>query len=397
MTTSRWPRVAVMGGSIGGLTAGLLLRDLGCQVDIYERSSEALQDRGAGIILLPHTYRYFDEYSPLDTREVSIAPYWWTFVDRRGQVLSKEPLGSLISSWNTIYRGLLSDFGEDRYHLRKEVTGFSQTEKKVRVRFADGEEVAADLLVAADGINSLARSILNPPVSPAYAGYVAWRGTIPESDLSPAAAEETTNAMVYCLMPSGHSLAYAIPSQTGSLVPGERLMNLVWYYNCPEGAPLDDLLTDTEGIRRPWSVPPGFVRTETLSRVRREAEETMAPVVREVVDGAEDLFIQVIFDVASPRMARGRVCVIGDAAFAVRPHAAAGTAKACDDAFALRDSLAEKQGNVTAALRHWEPGRLEVGRNLIARSRWIGETYQVRCDAIPGDPRLQYGLYGPGN
>lgn len=397
MTTVHWPRVAVMGGSIGGLTAGLLLRDLGCDVDIYERSSEALQDRGAGIILLPHTHRYFDEHSPLDTREVSIAPYWWTFLDPGGRVLSKEPLGSLISSWNTIYRGLLTDFGEDRYHLRKEVTGFSQTEDGVRVAFSDGEESDADLLVAADGINSLARSILNPHVSPSYAGYVAWRGTIPESDLTPAASEELRDAMVYCLMPAGHSLAYAIPSQSGSLVPGERLMNLVWYYNCPEGEPLDDLLTDREGVRRPWSVPPGFVSPRILSRVRREALQTMAPLVREVVDGAEDLFIQVIFDVASPRMARGRVCLIGDAAFAVRPHAAAGTAKACDDAFALRDSLAESQGDVKAALRHWEPGRLEVGNNLIARSRWIGETYQVRRDAIPGDPRLQYGLYGPGN
>ena len=220
-----------MGGSIGGLTAGLLLRDLGCDVDIYERSSEALQDRGAGIILLPHTHRYFDEHSPLDTREVSIAPYWWTFLDPGGRVLSKEPLGSLISSWNTIYRGLLTDFGEDRYHLRKEVTGFSQTEDGVRVAFSDGEESDADLLVAADGINSLARSILNPHVSPSYAGYVAWRGTIPESDLTPAASEELRDAMVYCLMPAGHSLAYAIPSQSGSLVPGERLMNLVWYYN----------------------------------------------------------------------------------------------------------------------------------------------------------------------
>lgn len=386
-----------MGGSIGGLTAGLLLRRLGCDVDIYERSSEALQDRGAGIILLRHTHRYFDEYSPLDTREVSIAPYWWTFLDRRGRVLSRKPLGSLISSWNTIYRGLLSDFGEDRYHLRKEVTGFAQTDGEVRVTFADGEEVTADLLVAADGINSLARSILNPGVSPSYAGYVAWRGTIPESDLTPAAAEELRNAMVYCLMPTGHSLAYAIPSQSGSLVPGERLMNLVWYYNCPAGDPLDDLLTDREGVRRPWSVPPGYVRPELLARVRAEAEETMAPVVREVADGAQDLFIQVIFDVASPRMARGRVCVMGDAAFAVRPHAAAGTAKACDDAFALRDALAAEEGDVRAALRRWEPERLRVGRDLNARSRWIGEAYQSRFDATPGDPRLQYGLYGPGD
>ncbi|MDE0189335.1 MAG: FAD-dependent oxidoreductase, partial [bacterium] len=202
MTDSRWPRVAVMGGSIGGLTAGLLLRDLGCQVDIFERSSEALQDRGAGIILLPHTYRYFDEHSPLRTEEVSIAPYWWTFVDRCGQVLSKTRLGSLISSWNTIYRGLLSDFGEDRYHLRKEVVGFTQTSDEVRVEFSDGEEARADLLVAADGINSLARSVLSPGVDPAYAGYVAWRGTIPESGLTGAAFDELVNAMVYCLMPS---------------------------------------------------------------------------------------------------------------------------------------------------------------------------------------------------
>ena len=386
-----------MGGSIGGLTAGLLLRDLGCQVDIYERSSEALQDRGAGIILLPHTYRYFDEHSPLHTEEVSIAPYWWTFVDRSGRVLSKTPLGSLISSWNTIYRGLLSDFGEDRYHLRKEVVGFTQTSEEVRVGFSDGEEARADLLVAADGINSLARSILSPGVHPAYAGYVAWRGTIPESGLSGAAFDELVNAMVYCLMPSGHSLAYAIPSQTGSLVVGERLMNLVWYYNCPVGPQLDDLLTDREGAKRTASVPPGFVRPDLLSRIRREATETMAPVVREVVDGAEDLFIQVIFDVASDRMAEGRVCVIGDAAFSVRPHAAAGTAKACDDAFALRDALAEAGGDVREALRRWEPGRLRVGNNLIARSRWIGEAYQTRFDAVPGDPRLSYGLYGPGN
>lgn len=386
-----------MGGSIGGLTAGLLLRDLGCEVDIYERSSEALQDRGAGIILLPHTHRYFDEYSPLDTAEVSMAPYWWTFLDPGGRVLSREPLGSLISSWNTIYRGLLSDFGEDRYHLRKEVTGFTQTDDEVVVTFSDGERTTADLLVAADGINSLARLILNPTVSPAYAGYVAWRGTIPETDLTPGAAEVTDNAMVYCLMPSGHSLTYAIPGQAGSLRPGERLMNLVWYYNCPPGAPLDDLLTDREGVRRSASVPPGFVRSEVLSRIRREALQTMAPAVREVVDGAEDLFIQVIFDVASRRMAEGRVCVIGDAAFAVRPHAAAGTAKACDDAFALRDCMAETGGDVVAALRRWEPGRLQVGNNLIARSRWIGEAYQTRFDAVPGDPRLSYGLYGPGN
>ena len=42
-----WPRVGVVGGSLGGLTAALVLRDLGCEIDVFERSSTALKARGA--------------------------------------------------------------------------------------------------------------------------------------------------------------------------------------------------------------------------------------------------------------------------------------------------------------------------------------------------------------
>src|SRR5436189_173337 len=49
MTAAR-PRVAIAGGSLGGLTAALLLRDLGCQVDVFERSAAELESRGAGLV-----------------------------------------------------------------------------------------------------------------------------------------------------------------------------------------------------------------------------------------------------------------------------------------------------------------------------------------------------------
>ena len=42
---SRMPSVIVMGGSLGGLTAALVLRDAGCDVRVFERSSAALQAR----------------------------------------------------------------------------------------------------------------------------------------------------------------------------------------------------------------------------------------------------------------------------------------------------------------------------------------------------------------
>jgi 2,6-dihydroxypyridine 3-monooxygenase len=52
-------RIAIVGGSLGGLTVALLLRDLGHDVTIYERSPVPLEQRGAGIGLLAETSRYF--------------------------------------------------------------------------------------------------------------------------------------------------------------------------------------------------------------------------------------------------------------------------------------------------------------------------------------------------
>ena len=61
-----WPRVAVVGGSLGGLTAALVLRDLGCEVDVFERSAAELESRGAGIVVLDATIRYLRERTDLD-------------------------------------------------------------------------------------------------------------------------------------------------------------------------------------------------------------------------------------------------------------------------------------------------------------------------------------------
>src|ERR1700674_5833666 len=108
------PRVVVMGGSMGGLTAGLVLRKIGCDVDVFERSSALLESRGAGIISHRLNRRYPTEFCGYH----------------------------------------LHCCGPERYHLGKSVTGFRESGEVVAVSFSDGINRAADLLVCADGINS---------------------------------------------------------------------------------------------------------------------------------------------------------------------------------------------------------------------------------------------------
>ncbi|MCW2562867.1 MAG: 2-polyprenyl-6-methoxyphenol hydroxylase-like oxidoreductase, partial [Mycobacterium sp.] len=54
-------RAVVVGGSLGGLTAALILRDQGWDVDVLERSSNPLEGRGTGIVAHPSTVRYLVE------------------------------------------------------------------------------------------------------------------------------------------------------------------------------------------------------------------------------------------------------------------------------------------------------------------------------------------------
>jgi 2,6-dihydroxypyridine 3-monooxygenase len=68
-------------------------------------------------------------------------------------------------------------------------------------------------------------------------------------------------------------------------------------------------------------------------------------------------------------MAFGRVCIMGDAAFVARPHCAAGTAKAAEDAWQLGEALTETGNDVVAALKKWEERQLKCGRQPVARAR----------------------------
>jgi 2,6-dihydroxypyridine 3-monooxygenase len=391
------PRVAVMGGSVGGLTAALVLRDAGCDVTVFERSSAALQARGAGIAALEATLRYLTGRGGRPVADVCSSTGWIRFLRADGSVRHEQEHRYLFSSWNTIYRSLLELFDPDRYLLGREITGFSQAADSVRVTLADGQVAKADLLVCADGVSSLGRALLLPEVRPSYSGYVAWRGTVPEQALPAATRELFGDAITYQVLTDSHILVYPIPGPGGGLTAGERLVNFVWYVNVAEGEELEKLMTGRDGVHRAVSLPPGAARDEAVTVMQRAARSELAPPIAAVVTDVAEPFVQVVYDIAVPRMAFGRVCLLGDAAFAVRPHAAAGTAKAAADGWALAAEVTAADGDVQAALARWERGQLALGQALLARCREIGDSSQLHGTFRPGDRRLIFGLYEPGN
>ena len=391
------PAVSVVGGSIGGLTAALVLRDAGCDVRVFERSPAVLTARGAGIAVLDSTLKYLVERGGCRAEDVCSSTNWIRFLHRDGSVRHEQPHRYRFSSWNTMYRSLLGIFGTGRYQLGAEVTDFGQRGDRVCVTLATGQRAEADLLICADGVGSIARARLQPAAQRSYSGYVAWRGTLPESEVSPATYALLGDALTYQVLPGSHILVYPIPGLDGSVRRGERLINMVWYVNVAAGAPLDELMTGRDGVLRPVSLPPGAATERALSALRQAAVRRLAPPLAEVVTHVAEPFIQVIYDIEVSRMAFGRICLIGDAAFAVRPHAAAGTAKAAADGWALAEELTAAGGNVPAALAAWERRQLALGHDLLARCRAIGDSSQFLGTFRPGDPRLIFGLYAPGN
>ena len=385
-------RVVTAGGSLGGLHAALCLRDVGCEVEVFERSAQELASRGAGIVLQPATVRYFETHGVVRVEDISVPSRWLRYLDRDGSVIYEEASAFRFTAWNTLYRSFLGLFGPNRYHLGEALAAFAQDEDGVTVQFDSGRQERCDLLVCADGIASTGRRVLLPDVEPIYAGYVGWRGLVEEREAPRAIFDQFHEAFTYFQMPDSQILAYPVPSPDGEITPGRRLVNWVWYRNVAPGEELNALMTDRHGQPRPASMPPGYVQDRFVAELRQTAERRLPPVFARLVQDTREPFIQPIVDVEVPRMAFGRVCLIGDAAFAARPHAAAGTAKAAANGWALAEALQDVSRDVPAALRRWEPTERELGRELVRRAREMGDKSQRYGTWKPGDPALKLGL-----
>ena len=351
-------RVAIVGGGIGGLAAANALVRRGMDVRVYEQAP-ALAEVGAGLALQPNGLRMLRRLG-FGAQIARWGARWRDPQYRRAD-------GSFIAPmWPPDPEGRIEFYGLHRADLLQMLVdrlpgdvvktghrcvGFAQDDERAVVSFANGERVAADVVVAADGIHSTLQRYVVAPSAPLPSGSMAYRGVIPVARVSWPAG-----AMRNWLGAGKHFLVY--PVRAG------QLLNYVGF------VPTD------EQMRESWSAPgdPAALAREFAG---------WDPLVGAIIAQVETTFRWGLYD-REPlsTWTRGRLTLLGDAAHPMLPHVGQGANQAIEDGVALAAVLSHAdRATAPRALLAYESVRRERTAGVQHSSRVNGARY----DASSGD------------
>lgn len=313
----------VIGGGIGGLAAALALHRIGWQATVLERAP-VLGEIGAGMSQAPNAMRALDALGVGEQARSVGVPTHATGNLRTpdGRYLQQARPGDvpalLAFHRADLHRVLLDAVAQGWVRTGAEVTDVWQDTEKVTVGFG-GEELTADLVVAADGVRSTARRLLWPAAPPPrFLGRTAWLGIAEVADLP---GSMTLGPGAYFLIhPIGRRRAY-------------------WAY----------VTTASQ---------PGIRHDQEKAEITRHLSTWHDPIPRLIEATPPEAMIHIdIHDLEPlPSYVNGRVALLGDAAHAMSPDRGQGAGQSIEDAVVLAAALADEP-TADAALRRYDTDR----------------------------------------
>jgi 2-polyprenyl-6-methoxyphenol hydroxylase-like FAD-dependent oxidoreductase len=335
----------VVGAGIGGVTAAVALEQCGWQVTVLERAEE-LGEVGAGMSVWPSAAAVLEELGVVGVEKVAATGGAAGMRKPDGRwVVEAADMGVEIPVM--IHRAQLHGLITARFgpavtvHTGVTVTGLTQSSENVTLT-TTAEEFRADLVIAADGIRSVARATLYPArPGPQYAGYTAYRG-IANVGISDGGGETWGR---------GHRFGFA------KLIDGR----IYWY---------------ATANREPGLPPsPGGIHADAVEQFGDWHE----PIPALLAGTPPEAVLQNdLYDLALPLVpfVNGRVVLLGDAAHAMTPNLGRGACSAIEDAGALAGHL-RSTADLTTALSWYDAERRPVTAKLVKRSRAVGRLGQL--------------------
>jgi 2-polyprenyl-6-methoxyphenol hydroxylase-like FAD-dependent oxidoreductase len=363
--------ILIAGAGIGGLTAALQLHQLGLEVMIFESVKE-LKPLGAGINLLPHGAKALIELglgealaaTGIQTRQIK-------YVTRYGQEIYGDPRGLHAGfKWPqfSIHRGalqfllleaVLERLGPERLLSGHHLASFEQTANRVTAHFVDkatgqpAGDYSGNMLIAADGIHSVARRQFYPDEGPAhFSGVMMWRGV---SETEPILDGET----MFIIGNFQHK-AVIYPISNELRQQGRSLTN--WVMEIRVGG---DQAPEIEDWNRK-----GDLNEFLYPYVDWRFDFIDVPAI--LHDAKIILRYPMVDRDPLPRWSFGRVTLLGDSAHPMYPMGANGGSQAILDAVALVEALQIHGDNVEAALRAYEQARLGPTAKITHSNRRYG-------------------------
>jgi salicylate hydroxylase len=348
-------QVAIVGGGIGGLAAANALRHRGIQVSVYEQSA-ALREVGAGVFVYPNSLRQLERIglgpalAKVGAKVGSGSEYYRMDGTVVGKILTTDSAG-----WNGMYgmhradllQVLADALPQDIIHTGHRCVGFSQDENGAQLSFENGNVVQADVVIAADGINSVLQKYVVEPSAPEYSGFRAYRGVIPMDKLPDWRPE----AHQVWMGDGKHFMVF--PLRSGTLV------NYVGF------VPMDIQTAES------WSAVGD--RDELAASF-----EGWDPRVTGLLSKVETCFWWGLFD-RKPlgKWTNGRLALLGDAAHPMLPHLGQGANQAIEDGTALAVMLEGlgKTDAVADALQRYEALRRPRASKVQTEARRNGMRY----------------------
>ena len=209
---------------------------------------------------------------------------------------------------------------------------------------------------------------------------------VEEGDVPAALHDLIFHHQAFCFLEG--EVAFSVPTAPDDNTSRcGRRCQFVWVRPVGYETALPQMCTDASGRRHGISIPPPLIRPELIRDLKERAETRLAPQIAALVARAAQPILQAIFDLESPRMAFGKIALLGDAAFVARPHVGMGVTKAALDAQGLTDALAASGGDLAAALARYDRERRRAGSLLVARGRRLG----AYLDARRGPPGKRLG------